>query len=84
MLSGVGGPSSTSNNNGGGGFGSAEFEDDLLVFGYACKVYRDDARALQAEKALIPWMGDELITIDRLVSQPSARGQSQTKKQIET
>lgn len=44
--------------------------EDLLVFGYACKVYRDDDRALQAEKALIPWMGDDEITVDRLVFQP--------------
>ncbi|OQR67271.1 protein suppressor of white apricot-like [Tropilaelaps mercedesae] len=53
--------------SGSGGVG-AEAED-LLVFGYACKVYRDDNRALQAEKALIPWMGDELISIDRRFSQ---------------
>ncbi|CAL8320741.1 unnamed protein product [Lota lota] len=40
---------------------------DLLVFGYACKVFRDDERALFHEhgKHLIPWMGDKEITIDR-------------------
>ena len=44
---------------------------DLLVFGYACKVYRDDERALFHEhgKHLIPWMGDKKITIDRSVEQ---------------
>ncbi|XP_019724281.1 splicing factor, suppressor of white-apricot homolog isoform X2 [Hippocampus comes] len=40
---------------------------DLLVFGYACKVFRDDERALYHEhgKHLIPWMGDKSIMIDR-------------------
>ncbi|XP_077353391.1 splicing factor, suppressor of white-apricot homolog isoform X3 [Festucalex cinctus] len=40
---------------------------DLLVFGYACKVFRDDERALYHEhgKHLIPWMGDKNIMIDR-------------------
>lgn len=42
---------------------------DLLVFGYACKLFRDDERALYHEhgKHLIPWMGNKLITIDRSV-----------------
>lgn len=42
---------------------------DLLVFGYACKVFRDDERALYHEhgKHLIPWMGDKSIMIDRSV-----------------
>lgn len=41
--------------------------EDLLVFGYACKLFRDDERALQIEqgKLLIPWMGDDTIKIDR-------------------
>lgn len=44
---------------------------DLLVFGYACKLFRDDEKALYHElgKHLIPWMGDKRITIDRSVEQ---------------
>ncbi|XP_041078744.1 splicing factor, suppressor of white-apricot homolog isoform X3 [Polyodon spathula] len=40
---------------------------ELLVFGYECKVFRDDERALYHEqgKHLIPWMGDKSIMIDR-------------------
>ncbi|CAG5118993.1 unnamed protein product, partial [Candidula unifasciata] len=41
--------------------------EDLLVFGYACKLFRDDkkARAIDNGKMLIPWMGDERLMIDR-------------------
>lgn len=44
---------------------------DLLVFGYACKLFRDDEKALYHDqgKHLIPWMGDKSITIDRSVEQ---------------
>lgn len=44
---------------------------ELLVFGYACKVFRDDERANFHEKGkhLIPWMGDKNIMIDRSVEQ---------------
>ncbi|XP_071206826.1 splicing factor, suppressor of white-apricot homolog isoform X2 [Salvelinus alpinus] len=40
---------------------------EILVFGYACKLFRDDERAHFHEqgKQLIPWMGDKNILIDR-------------------
>lgn len=44
-----------------------EKKEDLLVFGYTCKLFRDDEKALYIDqgKNLIPWMGDETLKIDR-------------------
>ena len=41
--------------------------EDLLVFGYACKLFRDDEKAIEIDqgKYLIPWMGEETLKIDR-------------------
>ncbi|XP_065663694.1 uncharacterized protein LOC100210071 isoform X2 [Hydra vulgaris] len=41
--------------------------DDLLVFGYECKLFRDDQQAESVNKGetLIPWMGDKMLLIDR-------------------
>uniref|UniRef100_A0A1Y1KDE9 SURP motif domain-containing protein n=1 Tax=Photinus pyralis TaxID=7054 RepID=A0A1Y1KDE9_PHOPY len=44
-----------------------EKHEDLLVFGYACKLFRDDVKALYIDqgKHLIPWMGEDSLKIDR-------------------
>ncbi|XP_068623467.1 protein suppressor of white apricot isoform X2 [Battus philenor] len=44
-----------------------EKKEELLVFGYSCKLFRDDDKALHVDqgKHLIPWMGDESLKIDR-------------------
>lgn len=41
--------------------------ENLFVFGYACKLFRDDEKALDIDQGnlLIPWMGDDSIKIDR-------------------
>ncbi len=41
--------------------------ENLLVFGYSCKLFRDDERALAVDAGhyLIPWMGSEALQIDR-------------------
>lgn len=43
--------------------------EDLFVFGYACKLFREDEKALYIDqgKHLIPWMGNDSLKIDRFV-----------------
>ena len=42
-------------------------EEELIVFGYSCKLFRDDfsAKAIERGQSLIPWNGDENVMIDR-------------------
>ena len=42
-------------------------DEELLVFGYACKLYKDDAKAIleNSGQLLIPWMGDNSLMVDR-------------------
>jgi len=43
--------------------------EDLLVFGYGSRIFRDDEKALFIDqgKHLLPWNGEESLMIDRLV-----------------
>lgn len=42
-------------------------DQELFVFGYACKLFRDDAKGLleSSGQMLIPWMGDGSLMVDR-------------------
>lgn len=42
-------------------------QNELLVFGYSCKLFRDDEKAAQIDRgqSLIPWMGHPDMHIDR-------------------
>lgn len=43
--------------------------ENLFVFGYQCKQFRDDDKAMYIDQGhhLIPWMGDSRLLIDRSV-----------------
>ena len=42
-------------------------EEDFLIFGYACKLYRDETKSIMENSGqlLIPWMGDSSLMVDR-------------------
>lgn len=45
-------------------------DQEILVFGYAAKLFRDDEKALDIDKGkhLVPWMEQENCLIDRCVN----------------
>ncbi|XP_069941663.1 splicing factor, suppressor of white-apricot homolog [Cherax quadricarinatus] len=47
--------------------GANNGHDELLVFGYSCKLFRDNEKALFLDKGkhLIPWMGNSELMVDR-------------------
>ena len=51
-----------------------EEEEDLIVFGYSCKLFRDDfsAKAIDRGQSLIPWNGDENVMIDRCANKTNS------------
>lgn len=55
-----------------GGRPEGEEQDDgeLLVFGYGCRLFRDDeaARKVNRGETLIPWQGDKSLMIDRYMN----------------
>ena len=57
--------------SGAGGDSTEQRENDdseeLFVFGYACKLFRDDDKVLleNSGQMLIPWMGDSSLMVDR-------------------
>lgn len=46
---------------------SIDPNEKLFLFGYSCKIFRDDEKAkfIDQGKHLIPWMGDDTLKIDR-------------------
>ena len=50
---------------------SSDIQDqDILIFGYSAKLFRDDEKALEIDQGrhLVPWMGQSDCLIDRCVN----------------